>query len=141
MTMGDRVAVMKNGRIQQCAPPQELYDQPANVFVAGFIGGPKMNLAGSGQGGGIWAAPAQSITGPYDIRSATRLADPGLHVGKLVQDPLDNWVLLAFVETDELGGFGGFLIDPRRGKPDVVVLVGPRARGGSYDPGERQPAA
>jgi ABC-type sulfate/molybdate transport systems ATPase subunit len=53
--MGDRVAVMKNGRIQQCAPPQELYDQPANVFVAGFIGGPKMNLAGSGQGGGIWA--------------------------------------------------------------------------------------
>jgi len=44
MTMGDRVAVMKNGRIQQCAPPQELYDEPANVFVAGFIGSPKMNL-------------------------------------------------------------------------------------------------
>jgi multiple sugar transport system ATP-binding protein len=44
MTMGDRVAVMKNGRIQQCAPPQVLYDEPANVFVAGFIGSPKMNL-------------------------------------------------------------------------------------------------
>ena len=44
MTMGDRVAVMKNGRIQQCAPPQELYDNPDNVFVAGFIGSPKMNL-------------------------------------------------------------------------------------------------
>ncbi|GAA2156791.1 carbohydrate ABC transporter ATP-binding protein (CUT1 family) [Humibacillus xanthopallidus] len=44
MTMGDRVAVMKNGRIQQCAPPQELYENPANVFVAGFIGSPKMNL-------------------------------------------------------------------------------------------------
>jgi multiple sugar transport system ATP-binding protein len=44
MTMGDRVAVMKNGRLQQCAPPQELYDNPANVFVAGFIGSPKMNL-------------------------------------------------------------------------------------------------
>src|SRR5687767_13575663 len=40
MTMGDRVAVMKNGRLQQCAPPQELYDGPANVFVAGFIGSP-----------------------------------------------------------------------------------------------------
>jgi multiple sugar transport system ATP-binding protein len=38
------VAVMKNGRIQQCAPPQELYEQPVNVFVAGFIGSPKMNL-------------------------------------------------------------------------------------------------
>ena len=44
MTMGDRVAVMKNGRLMQCAPPQELYDDPANVFVAGFIGSPKMNL-------------------------------------------------------------------------------------------------
>jgi len=44
MTMGDRVAVMKNGRLMQCATPQELYDQPANVFVAAFIGSPKMNL-------------------------------------------------------------------------------------------------
>jgi multiple sugar transport system ATP-binding protein len=44
MTMGDRVAVMKNGRLMQCAPPQELYDQPANVFVAAFMGSPKMNL-------------------------------------------------------------------------------------------------
>jgi multiple sugar transport system ATP-binding protein len=44
MTMGDRVAVMKNGRLQQCAAPQELYDDPDNVFVAGFIGSPKMNL-------------------------------------------------------------------------------------------------
>ena len=42
--MGDRVAVMKNGRLQQCAAPQDLYDHPANVFVAGFIGSPKMNL-------------------------------------------------------------------------------------------------
>ena len=42
--MGDRVAVMKNGRLMQCAAPQELYDDPANLFVAGFIGSPKMNL-------------------------------------------------------------------------------------------------
>jgi multiple sugar transport system ATP-binding protein len=44
MTMGTRVAVMKNGRLQQCSAPQDLYDKPANVFVAGFIGSPKMNL-------------------------------------------------------------------------------------------------
>ncbi|WP_436792827.1 ABC transporter ATP-binding protein [Actinospongicola halichondriae] len=44
MTMGDRVAVLKSGRLQQCAEPQTLYDNPANVFVAGFIGSPKMNL-------------------------------------------------------------------------------------------------
>jgi multiple sugar transport system ATP-binding protein len=47
MTMGDRVAVMKNGRLMQCAAPDELYDDPANVFVAGFIGSPKMNLFAS----------------------------------------------------------------------------------------------
>jgi multiple sugar transport system ATP-binding protein len=44
MTMGDRVAVLKDGVLQQCASPHELYDRPANVFVAGFIGSPAMNL-------------------------------------------------------------------------------------------------
>jgi multiple sugar transport system ATP-binding protein len=44
MTMGDRVAVMRKGRLQQVAPPQALYDRPLNVFVAGFIGSPAMNL-------------------------------------------------------------------------------------------------
>ena len=44
MTMGDRVAVMNGGRLQQVDTPQRLYDQPANLFVAGFIGTPPMNL-------------------------------------------------------------------------------------------------
>ncbi len=44
MTMGDRVAVLKDGLLQQVATPQELYDTPQNVFVAGFIGSPAMNL-------------------------------------------------------------------------------------------------
>lgn len=44
MTMGDRVAVMRRGRLQQVAPPQELYDRPVNMFVGGFIGSPAMNL-------------------------------------------------------------------------------------------------
>ncbi|CAN5272753.1 sn-glycerol-3-phosphate ABC transporter ATP-binding protein UgpC [soil metagenome] len=44
MTLGDRVAVMKKGQLQQVAAPQELYDHPDNVFVAGFIGSPAMNL-------------------------------------------------------------------------------------------------
>ncbi|MDT8909679.1 sn-glycerol-3-phosphate ABC transporter ATP-binding protein UgpC [Amycolatopsis sp. PS_44_ISF1] len=45
MTMGDRVAVLSDGRLQQCDTPRALYDHPANVFVAGFIGSPAMNLA------------------------------------------------------------------------------------------------
>ena len=44
MTLGDRVAVMKAGILQQIAPPQELYDRPLNLFVASFIGSPAMNL-------------------------------------------------------------------------------------------------
>ena len=44
MTMGDRVAVMRDGRLQQVDIPQVLYDRPANAFVAGFIGSPAMNL-------------------------------------------------------------------------------------------------
>jgi multiple sugar transport system ATP-binding protein len=44
MTLGDRVAVMRKGVLQQVATPQELYDDPVNLFVAGFIGSPAMNL-------------------------------------------------------------------------------------------------
>jgi multiple sugar transport system ATP-binding protein len=45
MTMGDRVAVLLDGELQQVATPTEVYDRPANLFVAGFIGSPPMNLA------------------------------------------------------------------------------------------------
>jgi multiple sugar transport system ATP-binding protein len=44
MTMGDRVAVLKDGILQQCASPRELYDDPANAFVGTFIGSPSMNM-------------------------------------------------------------------------------------------------
>ena len=44
MTMGDRVAVLKDGILQQCDSPRRMYDHPNNVFVAGFIGSPAMNL-------------------------------------------------------------------------------------------------
>ncbi|MDO8211052.1 ABC transporter ATP-binding protein [Conexibacter sp. CPCC 206217] len=44
MTMGHRIAVMRDGVLQQCATPQEVFDRPANLFVAGFLGSPSMNL-------------------------------------------------------------------------------------------------
>jgi len=44
MTMGDRVAVMRKGRLQQVAPPEDLYQRPVNMFVGGFIGSPAMNM-------------------------------------------------------------------------------------------------
>ncbi len=45
MTMGDRVAVMRDGHLEQCDHPQVLYDRPVNLFVGGFIGSPEMNFA------------------------------------------------------------------------------------------------
>ncbi|MBG6106059.1 ABC transporter ATP-binding protein [Micromonospora vinacea] len=44
MTLGDRVVIMRGGAVQQVGPPQELYDHPRNLFVAGFIGSPSMNF-------------------------------------------------------------------------------------------------
>jgi multiple sugar transport system ATP-binding protein len=58
MTMGDRVAVMREGRLQQVDNPQRLYDHPVNLFVAGFIGSPAMNLVHSQlteRDGGLYA--------------------------------------------------------------------------------------
>jgi multiple sugar transport system ATP-binding protein len=59
MTMGDRVAVMRDGRAQQVDKPQMLYDRPVNLFVAGFIGSPAMNFVRSrltGEGDSVYAA-------------------------------------------------------------------------------------
>jgi multiple sugar transport system ATP-binding protein len=52
MTMGDRICVMRDGLRQQVGSPQDLYDHPANVFVAGFIGSPSMNFATTRSGDG-----------------------------------------------------------------------------------------
>ena len=53
MTLGDRVVIMRGGAVQQVGPPQELYDHPRNLFVAGFIGSPSMNfLHAKVRGGG-----------------------------------------------------------------------------------------
>jgi multiple sugar transport system ATP-binding protein len=57
MTMGHRIAIMNDGVLQQVGPPQEVYDRPANLFVARFIGSPPMNtIAGSVDGGDIVVA-------------------------------------------------------------------------------------
>src|SRR5713101_4485849 len=58
MTLGDRVVVMRDGLVQQVGEPLELYNEPANLFVAGFIGSPAMNFARVTVGqanGGLWA--------------------------------------------------------------------------------------
>jgi multiple sugar transport system ATP-binding protein len=59
MTMGHRVAVLRDGRLQQCDTPAKLYHEPANLFVAGFIGSPAMNLLPSSWSGPLHIADAE----------------------------------------------------------------------------------
>jgi multiple sugar transport system ATP-binding protein len=73
MTMSDHVAVMHEGVLQQYGPPREVYDRPANLFVAGFIGSPAMNLwpgviaDGWWRGAGVTLAVAGAATGPVTL--------------------------------------------------------------------------
>ena len=66
MTMGDRVAVMAKGELQQIGPPRDLYDAPANLFVASFIGSPSMNLIRTrvGEGAASFALRGQAMALP-----------------------------------------------------------------------------
>ncbi|WP_454293204.1 glycosyl hydrolase family 32 [Salana multivorans] len=64
------------------------------------------------EGGGVWVAPAAGPLGPYDLAAAYRLTDERLYVGKLVQEPDGAWVLLAFVNDEGGGRFGGRITDP-----------------------------
>ena len=63
MTLADRVVVMNKGVVQQVGSPTEIYDRPANVFVAGFIGNPAMNLVEGTLAGGVFTAANISVKG------------------------------------------------------------------------------
>ena len=83
MTMGDRIAVMKDGLLQQVGTPQELYDHPTNVFVAGFIGSPAMNFATTQtQGGNLMLGDTVlQLSGPVAQAAADRPAGSELLIG------------------------------------------------------------
>ncbi len=93
MTMGDRVAVMRGGKLQQVATPQDLYDFPDNDFVAGFVGSPPMNLLRAsletGAGGLRVVLGAQRLEVPASYLSSHELprADgPGVILGIRPED-------------------------------------------------------
>ena len=71
MTLGDRVAVMKRGVLQQLATPRELYEQPVNLFVAGFIGSPPMNFLPATVEGGKVTLPFGTFPLPADKSQRT----------------------------------------------------------------------
>jgi multiple sugar transport system ATP-binding protein len=118
MTMGDRVAVMRKGVLQQVATPHELYRRPANLFVGGFIGSPPMNLLEATAAGGllrlgsqlleIGARPelaahegrAVAVGGrPEDVRLAPA-GTPGALPGRVVTVEDLGAELVVHIETD-----------------------------------------
>jgi multiple sugar transport system ATP-binding protein len=87
MTMGDRVAVMRSGHLQQVDTPQLLYDNPRNRFVAGFIGSPSINLVEAElerADGGLWVRFGEHRL-PVDDRLVQRHSDLEGFVGKTLQ--------------------------------------------------------
>jgi multiple sugar transport system ATP-binding protein len=69
MTLADRVAVMRKGVVQQVASPKELYNDPVNLFVAGFIGSPAMNMLSGELQGDTLRLPMVEVTLPEEVRS------------------------------------------------------------------------
>jgi multiple sugar transport system ATP-binding protein len=116
MTMGDRVAVMRKGELQQVAAPQELYDHPVNLFVGGFIGSPAMNMLdatiGRANGGLRVTAGSQTL----ELGDETVSAHPALkaYEGKRV-------VLGIRPEDLEDAGIESGVPTDRRLKGEVVL--------------------
>jgi multiple sugar transport system ATP-binding protein len=150
MTMGDRVAVLKDGVLQQCASPRELYDEPANVFVAGFIGSPAMNLGTFGlSDGGVRLG---ELTVPLARETRDAATEQGLssvtlgvrpETLELVGEHADAFELA--VELVEELGADAYVHGRVDGHPDRVVVrvdgrtpprLGDRVRVGLRDASE-----
>jgi multiple sugar transport system ATP-binding protein len=124
MTMGDRVAVLKDGILQQVDTPLNLYDKPANLFVAGFIGSPAMNLLRAQNVDGH--AKLGDIEVPID-RAAAGKAHGDITIGvrpeswRLVEEGQGIPVKVTVVE--ELGA-DGFVYGTSgaEGTPDQVII-------------------
>jgi multiple sugar transport system ATP-binding protein len=144
MTLGDRVVVMKDGRIQQIGEPLELYNQPANRFVAGFIGSPGMNFATvkvAAENGALWAAsPGIRIKVPRELTDRV-----GRHAGEEVTlgvrpedlriasggDPTELNVEAVVEVVERLGS--EILLDVRVGSGTMVAAVEPTTRARVHD--------
>jgi multiple sugar transport system ATP-binding protein len=115
MTMGDRIAVMNNGLLQQVGPPQQLYEHPANKFVAGFIGSPSMNFVSVTlqQDGGRAVLKNSGM----DLPLPSRLASA-------VEGKSDRLTVGFRPEHMEIGADGGGEAVTLRATCDVVEFLG-----------------
>jgi multiple sugar transport system ATP-binding protein len=157
MTLGDRVAVLRDGTIQQCDTPERLFESPVNVFVAAFIGSPAMNLAlGELSDGRLRVAgieiplPARRHQGrvvagirPTDLRPAGAEDDPGaprLRAELEVVERLgaESHVIFA-VDAEKPAGEAAVAAEQATEDSDATLLAGDnRARFTAAIPGRRR---
>src|SRR6266850_761719 len=90
MTMGHRIAVMRAGKLQQVGTPLEVYDRPANAFVAQFIGTPPMNLVQASVDGGMLRASSFALRLPFPIEDGRRVI-VGIRPEHLERRPPAGW--------------------------------------------------
>jgi multiple sugar transport system ATP-binding protein len=144
MTLGDRVVVMKDGLVQQVGEPLELYNEPANRFVAGFIGSPAMNFAAvtlAQADGALWAVgEGIRIKVPAEIGGRLRL-NGGAQVILGIRpedlrlasagDPVELGLDAVVEVTEKLGS--QILLDVKVGAGMMVAAVEPTVRAQVHD--------
>jgi len=130
MTLGDRIVIMKDGFIQQIGTPQEVFDHPANLFVAGFIGMPQMNLfdAKLVKQNGKYAVVSGGITVELSEEKQGRLATKNVPEQDITLGVRPDHIMLCAdgikgrVDVSELMGSSVHLHITAEGK-DVIVIV------------------
>jgi multiple sugar transport system ATP-binding protein len=127
MTLGDRVAVLRRGVMEQLATPRELYDQPANLFVAGFIGSPPMNFLPATVKGDQVELPFGTVKIPRE--KADKVADQGLLIAGIRPENFED---AAVMEASKVGEGSTF-----RATVDVTEWLGSEAF--AYIPFEAPP--
>jgi multiple sugar transport system ATP-binding protein len=110
LTMGDRIAVLKDGLLQQVGTPRDLYEKPNNVFVAGFIGSPAMNLfpVDLASAGGIQFGTAV-VDADIDRPTSATQVTAGVRPEDIVVNPADGQGLSVTVDLVEELGADGYL--------------------------------
>ena len=123
MTMGDRIAVLKEGVLQQCAPPRHVYDHPVNMYVAAFIGSPRMNFIPVTIDGRQARASGFSIQLPQPVAIAQGVL--GIRPENVTSDGRSDFPQIELrVEVVEVLGSDQFLYG-KVGNDDLTARVEP----------------